>query len=189
MTGTLMSGLSSLLCGFAGTAAVLIAARAVQGVSAAVMAPTALSILLYTFEEGPDRNKALGFWSGSGGFGATAFGTSYTLSQYGQGVRCGGAGLGGRLRHSDGGLPDRRAFGVAVATSTTVTHIAGPDLTALTSGYQTAFTACAVLAVTGLSCAIVLLGARSRPSRSAGNRAAGPHRPADAHDLTRRVRS
>lgn len=72
MTGTLLFGLSSLLCGFAGTAAVLIAARAVQGVSAAVMAPTALSILLNTFEEGPERNKALAFWSGSGGFGATA---------------------------------------------------------------------------------------------------------------------
>ncbi|MFF4029631.1 MFS transporter [Streptomyces sviceus] len=72
MTGTLLFGLSSLWCGFAGTAAVLIAARAVQGVSAAVMAPTALSILLNTFEEGPERNKALAFWSGSGGFGATA---------------------------------------------------------------------------------------------------------------------
>ncbi|MFI6439205.1 MFS transporter [Streptomyces sp. NPDC050759] len=72
MTGTLLFGLSSLLCGFAGTAAVLVAARAVQGVSAAVMAPTALSILLNTFEEGPERNKALALWSGSGGFGATA---------------------------------------------------------------------------------------------------------------------
>ena len=72
MTGTLLFGLSSLLCGFAGTAAVLVGARAVQGVSAAVMAPTALSILLNTFEEGPERNKALALWSGSGGFGATA---------------------------------------------------------------------------------------------------------------------
>ncbi|MEU6350816.1 MFS transporter [Streptomyces sp. NPDC047072] len=72
MTGTLLFGLSSLLCGLAGTAGVLIAARAVQGVSAAVMAPTALSILLNTFEEGSERNKALAVWSGSGGFGATA---------------------------------------------------------------------------------------------------------------------
>ncbi|MFD5074929.1 MFS transporter [Streptomyces sp. NPDC058371] len=72
MTGTLLFGLSSLLCGFAWTAGVLVAARAVQGVSAAVMAPTALSILLNTFEEGAERNKALALWSGSGGFGATA---------------------------------------------------------------------------------------------------------------------
>ncbi|MFD7282836.1 MFS transporter [Streptomyces sp. NPDC059862] len=72
MTGTVLFGLSSLLCGFAWTAGVLVAARAVQGVSAAVMAPTALSILLNTFEEGHERNKALAIWSGSGGFGATA---------------------------------------------------------------------------------------------------------------------
>ncbi|MFF1808121.1 MFS transporter [Streptomyces sp. NPDC058251] len=72
MTGTLLFGLSSLLCGFAWSAGVLVAARAVQGVSAAVMAPTALSLLLNTFEEGPERNKALAIWSGSGGFGATA---------------------------------------------------------------------------------------------------------------------
>ncbi|MFI6492966.1 MFS transporter [Streptomyces sp. NPDC050564] len=72
MTGTLLFGVSSLLCGFAWSAGVLVAARAVQGISAAVMAPTALSLLLNTFEEGPERNKALAIWSGSGGFGATA---------------------------------------------------------------------------------------------------------------------
>ncbi|NGO09464.1 MFS transporter [Streptomyces sp. HC44] len=72
MAGTLLFGVSSLLCGFAWTGGVLVAARAVQGVSAAVMAPTALSILLNTFDEGPERNKALALWSGSGGFGATA---------------------------------------------------------------------------------------------------------------------
>ncbi|GAA2474431.1 MFS transporter [Streptomyces longisporus] len=72
MTGTFLFGLSSLLCGCAWNAGVLIAARAVQGVSAAVMAPSALSLLVDTFEEGHDRNKALAIWSGSGGFGATA---------------------------------------------------------------------------------------------------------------------
>lgn len=72
MTGTFLFGLSSLLCGCAWSAGVLIAARAVQGVSAAVMAPSALSLLVDTFEEGHDRNKALAIWSGSGGFGATA---------------------------------------------------------------------------------------------------------------------
>ena len=72
MTGTLLFGLSSLLCGLAWTAGVLVAARAVQGVSAALMAPSALSLLVSTFEEGHERNKALAIWSGSGGFGATA---------------------------------------------------------------------------------------------------------------------
>jgi EmrB/QacA subfamily drug resistance transporter len=72
MTGTLLFGLSSVLCGLAWSAGVLIAARAVQGVSAAVMAPSALSLLVNTFEEGHERNKALAIWSGSGGLGATA---------------------------------------------------------------------------------------------------------------------
>jgi EmrB/QacA subfamily drug resistance transporter len=72
MAGTLLFGLSSLLCGLAWTAGVLVAARAVQGLSAALMAPSALSLLVSTFEEGHERNKALAIWSGSGGFGATA---------------------------------------------------------------------------------------------------------------------
>jgi EmrB/QacA subfamily drug resistance transporter len=63
---------SSLLCGLAWSPAVLIAARVVQGVSAAIMAPTALSLLMTVFPEGPDRNKALGIWGGIGGVGATA---------------------------------------------------------------------------------------------------------------------
>ena len=63
---------SSLLCGLAWSPAVLIGARIVQGVSAAIMAPTALSLLMTVFPEGPDRNKALGIWGGIGGIGATA---------------------------------------------------------------------------------------------------------------------
>jgi EmrB/QacA subfamily drug resistance transporter len=64
--------LSSLVCGLAWSPAALIAARAIQGISAAIMAPTALSILMTIFPEGPDRNKALGIWGGIGGVGATA---------------------------------------------------------------------------------------------------------------------
>jgi MFS family permease len=63
---------SSLLCGLAWSAGVLIAARVVQGVSAALMAPAALSLLMTTFPEGAERNKALAVWSGVGGLGATA---------------------------------------------------------------------------------------------------------------------
>jgi EmrB/QacA subfamily drug resistance transporter len=63
---------SSLACGLAPGAGVLIAARVVQGVSAAIMAPSALSLLMTVFPEGPERNKALGIWGGIGGVGATA---------------------------------------------------------------------------------------------------------------------
>jgi MFS family permease len=44
----------------------------VQGVAAAIMAPTALSLLMTVFEEGPERNRALGIWGGIGGVGATS---------------------------------------------------------------------------------------------------------------------
>src|SRR2546423_12508287 len=44
----------------------LIAARAAQGVGAALLSPSALSIVATTFH-GPDRNKALGVWAAIGG--------------------------------------------------------------------------------------------------------------------------
>jgi EmrB/QacA subfamily drug resistance transporter len=72
MVGTALFALASLGCGLAGTDATLILARIVQGVAAAIMTPTALSILTTTFEEGPERNKALGVWAAIGGVGATA---------------------------------------------------------------------------------------------------------------------
>jgi EmrB/QacA subfamily drug resistance transporter len=72
MAGTGLFALASLGCGLAGSDVALIAARVVQGVAAAVMTPTALSILTTTFEEGVERNKALGVWAAIGGIGATA---------------------------------------------------------------------------------------------------------------------
>src|SRR4051794_15246437 len=72
IVGTGLFLVSSLGCGLAGSGAMLIGARVAQGVSAAIMAPTALSILMTTFEEGRERNKALGVWAATGGTGATA---------------------------------------------------------------------------------------------------------------------
>jgi EmrB/QacA subfamily drug resistance transporter len=72
MVGTVLFALASLGCGLAPSEASLIAARVVQGVAAAVMTPTALSILTTTFPEGSERNKALGVWAVIGGVGATA---------------------------------------------------------------------------------------------------------------------
>lgn len=62
---------SALLCGLAWSGNVLIIARTIQGISGAMMTPAALSILMNTFEDGPDRNKALGIWGALGGIGAT----------------------------------------------------------------------------------------------------------------------
>jgi EmrB/QacA subfamily drug resistance transporter len=72
MAGVALFGVSSLFCGLAWSGGVLIAARVVHGAGAAIMAPTALSLLLTVFPEGPDRNRALGIWGGLGGIGATA---------------------------------------------------------------------------------------------------------------------
>jgi EmrB/QacA subfamily drug resistance transporter len=72
MVGTTLFALASLACGFAGSGEALIGARVVQGVAAAIMTPTALSILTTTFDEGAERNKALGIWAAIGGVGATA---------------------------------------------------------------------------------------------------------------------
>jgi EmrB/QacA subfamily drug resistance transporter len=71
MVGLVLFTLASLLCGLAWSDEALIGARAFQGIGAAVMTPTALSIITTTFEEGPERNKALGIWGALGGIGAT----------------------------------------------------------------------------------------------------------------------
>jgi EmrB/QacA subfamily drug resistance transporter len=71
MVGLVLFTAASLLCGLAWSDDALIAARALQGVGAAIMTPTALSIITTTFEEGPERNKALGIWGALGGIGAT----------------------------------------------------------------------------------------------------------------------
>jgi EmrB/QacA subfamily drug resistance transporter len=72
MAGVVLFTAASLLCGLAWSSAALLAARVVQGVGAAIMTPTALSIISTTFPEGPERNKALGIWGALGGVGATA---------------------------------------------------------------------------------------------------------------------
>jgi EmrB/QacA subfamily drug resistance transporter len=72
MAGVVLFTAASLLCGLAWSPAALLAARVVQGVGAAIMTPTALSIISTTFPEGSERNKALGIWGALGGIGATA---------------------------------------------------------------------------------------------------------------------
>ena len=72
----LMAGLSvftaaSLACALASSEAFLIAGRAIQGVGAAIMVPAALSIVMNMFDEGAERNKALGIWGALAASGAT----------------------------------------------------------------------------------------------------------------------
>jgi EmrB/QacA subfamily drug resistance transporter len=70
--GLVVFTVASLLAGLAWSETSLIAARAFQGLGAAIIAPAALSILSTTFAEGRERNIALGAWGAVGGFGAVA---------------------------------------------------------------------------------------------------------------------
>ena len=67
----LFSG-ASLAGGLAQSEAWLIAARAVQGLGGAIVSPAALSIIITTFSEGPERNRALGVWGAVAGAGGAA---------------------------------------------------------------------------------------------------------------------
>jgi EmrB/QacA subfamily drug resistance transporter len=70
LIGVAVFTIASLFCGLAWAEGVLIASRAVQGLGAAIISPAALSIITTTFDEGPERNKALGIWGAIGGSGA-----------------------------------------------------------------------------------------------------------------------
>src|ERR687889_306682 len=63
---------ASVLAGLAPSGTVLIAARALQGVGAALIAPSALSIVMSLFTIPAERNKAMGFWGAAVPAGGTA---------------------------------------------------------------------------------------------------------------------
>jgi EmrB/QacA subfamily drug resistance transporter len=67
VTGMTVFALSSLVGGLASDSAMLIGARLVQGLGAAMMLPATLSILTTSFHEGKDRNTALGAWGAIAG--------------------------------------------------------------------------------------------------------------------------
>ena len=72
MLGLVLFSLASLAGGLAQSEGWLIAARAIQGMGAAIVSPAALSILTTTFAEGAERNRALGVWGAVAGAGGAA---------------------------------------------------------------------------------------------------------------------
>jgi EmrB/QacA subfamily drug resistance transporter len=70
VVGIVIFTLGSLAGGFATSAAWLIIARAAQGIGAAIVAPTALSLIADTFAEGTHRNRAMGVYAAVAGAGA-----------------------------------------------------------------------------------------------------------------------
>ncbi|WP_220208925.1 MFS transporter [Reticulibacter mediterranei] len=71
LLGATLFGLASFTGGLANSGWLLILARGVQGVGAALTMPAATSIITTTFAEGPERNQALGIFSATGGAGFT----------------------------------------------------------------------------------------------------------------------
>ena len=72
LAGLFVFALSSLTAGLAYGPGLLVAARLVQGIGAALMAPAALSELTTSFSQGKDRNAALGIWGAISGIAAAA---------------------------------------------------------------------------------------------------------------------
>ena len=72
ITGLALFGITSLLGGLAQNPAELIAARAVQGISGAVLLPVSLTVITTTFPEGPARHRALSVWGAVAGMGSAA---------------------------------------------------------------------------------------------------------------------
>jgi EmrB/QacA subfamily drug resistance transporter len=71
MAGLGLFSAASLAAALATGAGFMVGARALQGIGAAIMLPAALSIVMNMFQEGAERNKALGIWGGLGAAGAT----------------------------------------------------------------------------------------------------------------------
>ena len=72
MIGLVLFSVASFAGGIAQSEPWLIAARAVQGLGAAIVSPAALSIITTTFAEGAERNRALGIWGAVAGAGGAA---------------------------------------------------------------------------------------------------------------------
>jgi EmrB/QacA subfamily drug resistance transporter len=70
--GLILFAAASLAGGFASSPGMLIAARAVQGLGAAMLSPAALSLITVMFTEGAERNKAMGVWGAVAGSGGAA---------------------------------------------------------------------------------------------------------------------
>ena len=72
MVGLGLFSAASLLGGLAQSDTWLIAARAAQGLGAALISPAALSLITTIFSEGAERNRALGVWGAVAGSGGAA---------------------------------------------------------------------------------------------------------------------
>jgi EmrB/QacA subfamily drug resistance transporter len=72
VAGVALFTVSSLVCALADSPGLLLGARALQGIGGAIVSPTTMSIIVTSFAEGRERNRALGAWSAISGLGAAS---------------------------------------------------------------------------------------------------------------------
>ena len=72
MLGFALFTLASVGCAAARTAAILIAARAVQGMGAAILVPNSLALLNHAYPDEKQRGRAVGVWAAGASFALTA---------------------------------------------------------------------------------------------------------------------
>jgi EmrB/QacA subfamily drug resistance transporter len=72
LVGVGLFAAASLGCALADGQGVLVGARVVQGLGAAVISAASLAIVTGSFKEGAERNRALGLWAAMGGIGGSA---------------------------------------------------------------------------------------------------------------------
>jgi len=70
--GFVLFTLASVFCGTANSLPVLITARVIQGIGAALIIPCSLTLLNHAFDDPAQRAKAFGWWAGSGGVSVAA---------------------------------------------------------------------------------------------------------------------
>src|SRR4051794_13577221 len=94
--GLVVFTLASLACALAPTAAALVAARALQGAGAALVAPSALALLVALEPDGPRRSRALAVWTAAAAGGGAS---GWVLGGAISGGRRWGGGFGGHVPH------------------------------------------------------------------------------------------
>jgi MFS family permease len=157
IAGLLLFALASLGCGLARSEAWLIATRALQGLGAACISPAALAQLTSIFPQGPERNRALGWWGAAAPVGGV---TGLLLG----GLLTSGAGM-AQVKEAEQGLVAGllntaaqlgRVLGYAlldiIATSATaILKSSGyTDTSALIAGFRWAFVVSAGVAIVGV---------------------------------------
>jgi EmrB/QacA subfamily drug resistance transporter len=72
LAGIVLFTAASLACAAAESQGVLLGARAVQGLGAAILSPASLAVITNSFSEGHERNRAVGVWGAMAGLGGTS---------------------------------------------------------------------------------------------------------------------